>query len=161
MLKSGDINVCQIPNRLKAIGLCLASTAIRIPLPRYALASPTDTSRRSDNPPVFAQHGFTGHFRAKSVRSRPRTFYPIADSRWEPVRSVGKVPVGEPSLFRERKCLSPQADDSTTVQNVQEKRGTACGQRAIPPIPLKQMGLPARLVELCPRALGPVTPSFP
>src|SRR6266478_2656612 len=40
-------------------------------------------------------------------RYRPRTFYLAADSLPEPGEcSVGKVPVGEPSLFSEEKCLS-------------------------------------------------------
>ena len=57
------------------------------------------------------QGGLTIHPSLPSMpdkeRDRPRTFYLAADSLPEPGAClVGKVPVGEPSLFSEEKCLS-------------------------------------------------------
>ncbi len=72
-----------------------------IPCGMPALASVHDTSGRSDNAPVLAQHAEQG------ALFRPRTFYLAADSLPEPGEcSVGKVPVGEPSLSGEPECLS-------------------------------------------------------
>ncbi len=67
-----------------------------------ALASLTDTSGRSDNPPVLVQHAEQGTL--PSTENILPTHGVLA---WNPAHvQLEKNRVGEPSLFSEEKCLS-------------------------------------------------------
>ena len=66
-----------------------------------ALASTTDTSGRSDNAPVLAQHAESA---ASSSTENVLPRHGVL--AWNLDRSVEKVPVGEPSLSGEPECLS-------------------------------------------------------
>src|SRR6516225_7705371 len=81
--------------------LCLASAATQTPR-GAALASPTDTSGLSDNQPVLAHRGGRAAC-GRGAWFRPGSFYPTADCLLERAeRSVGKVRMGELSLWLAR-----------------------------------------------------------
>src|SRR5260370_25734927 len=102
-----DASLCQILNPLK--GDELVSVLHRTSVQHRActaLISTHDTSESedsgaSDNGPVLAQHAEQEAFLIDRER-----FTQARRSCLEPDRSVGKEPVGEPSLSSEEECLS-------------------------------------------------------
>jgi hypothetical protein len=99
--KSRGLSLSQIPMH-ECRGLCLASTAILVSLAgcQLWLQRPTLQGVLTRRPSLLSMPN-------KERSHRPRTFYLAAVSLPEPgACSVGKVPVGEPSLFSEEKCLS-------------------------------------------------------
>src|SRR5260370_37673709 len=111
---------CQILNPLSRDGL--VSVLHRSSVQHRActaLISTHDTSESedsgaSDNGPVLAQHGEQEGFTLDRER-----FTQTRRSCLEPDRSVGKVPVGEPSLSGEPECLSLHS----TILAQEEKSG--------------------------------------
>src|SRR5216684_7636121 len=129
------------------MSLCLCSTAplcinmhAQLWFQRTTHPSPCD-SGASDNGPVLAQHAEQEAFTLDRER-----FTQTRRSCLEPDRSVGKEPIGEPSLSAGAECLSLYAQDSTHVRKKQEMR-RACEIRnkgcfgAIPP-PFQRRGTP-------------------
>src|SRR5260370_42084716 len=122
-----DASLCQIRNPLK--GDELVSVLHRTSVQHRActaLISTHDTSESedsgaSDNGPVLAQHAEQEAFLIDRER-----FTQARRSCLEPDRSVGKVPVGEPSLSGEPECLSLHA----IILAHEEKSGNAGPTRA-------------------------------
>src|SRR5216684_2817283 len=109
------------------MSLCLCSTAplcinmhAQLWFQRTTHPSPCD-SGASDNGPVLAQHAEQEAFTLDRER-----FTQARRSCLEPDRSVGKVPVGEPSLSGEPECLSLHA----IMLAHEEKSGNAGPTRA-------------------------------
>jgi len=72
---------------------------------RAALASPSDASGHIDKLPVLPQHAGTG------AKVTTKSVLPLHGVRaGSPRHSVGKEPVGEPSLSGAPECLSLQRD---------------------------------------------------
>ena len=70
--------------------------------------------------PVLAQHAEQGALSTENVLPRHGIL------AWNPFRSVGKEPVGEPSLSGEPECLSlhlPILSEQAKTGNVAERRG--------------------------------------
>jgi|SRR6266699_3165952 hypothetical protein len=101
-------------------GLCLASASTRNPLPDHALASRTDTSGQHDKLPVLHQN-LPEQERCSTTNILPECGFSLRTSSVQLERYL----VSEPSLSTEVKCLSLQAQSSTSVQNSQEKKGGA------------------------------------
>src|SRR5258708_24643134 len=120
LLRENRVRDCQILNPLK--GDELVSVLHRNSMHQRActaLISTHDTSESedsgaSDNGPVLAQHAEQEAFTLDRER-----FTQTRRSCLEPDRSVGKVPVGEPSLSGEPECLSLHS----TILAQEEKSG--------------------------------------
>ncbi len=114
-----------------------------------ALASSTDTSGPSDKRPVLAQHAGQGAL-VSTANVLPRH----GVLAWNPLRSVGKGPVGEPSLSAGAECLSPHS----TILTEGVKRGKP-GPRYSSPAALGRGLLPRTVLRTC--DLASATPRYP
>ncbi len=105
---------------LKARGLLLASASTLLSQGRKAAsASSTATSGTMTRYPSCLSMPSQERYSTENVLPRHGIL------AWNPLRSVGKVPTGEPSLSGEAECLSLHAYGSTHIQKEQEKKGGA------------------------------------
>jgi len=105
-----------------------------------ALVSTPDTSRATDKCPVLFQRGRTTSEAGASIDQERFTQAWIL--AWNPSVQLEKHDAGELSLSSEPKCLSLQADDSTTSQERQEARKTQSARLSpfFPPVCLQATG---------------------
>ncbi len=98
----------------KRRGLCLASTATQTPLRMLLwLQWPTHQGVLTSHPCSLSM---PNEQRCSTVNILPESGFSFRTSS---VQLEG-APVREPSLFRERKCLSVHTNDSTSVRKMQE-----------------------------------------